>query len=46
MISGVIVKKLFAWTSLRVLPTLGALALLCLYLTEDHDDYRHDPYSF
>jgi hypothetical protein len=46
MISEVIVKKIFAWASLRVLPLLGAFALLCLYLIEDHDDYRHNPYSF
>ena len=46
MISGIIVKKIFVWTSLRVLPMLGTFALLCLYLTEDLDDYRHNPYSF
>ena len=46
MINGLIVKKLFAWASLPVLPTLGAFALLCLYLTEDADDHRCQPYSF
>jgi len=46
MTREVIVKKIFAWASLRVLPMLGAFALLCLYLTEDHDDNRHNPYSF
>lgn len=46
MISEVIVKKILVWASLRVLPMLGAFALLCLYLTEDHDDSRHNPYSF
>jgi len=39
-------KKLIASASLSILPILATLALLCLYLTEDHDDYRSDPYSF
>jgi hypothetical protein len=38
-------KKLIAWASLPILPTLGAFALLWLYLTEDDDDSRSHPYS-
>ena len=45
MISGVITKKLFAWASFRVLPMLGAFALLGLYLLEDDDAYRQEPDS-
>jgi hypothetical protein len=39
-------KKLIVWASLPILPLLGALLLLWLYLTEDDDDYKSHPYSF
>jgi hypothetical protein len=46
MIYAPIMKKLVVWASLPILPMLGMIALLWLYLTEDVVDARNHPYSF
>jgi hypothetical protein len=46
MTYGLTMKKIVVWASLPILPLLGTIALLWLYLTEDGVDARNHPYSF